>query len=64
MNRPLQAPAPLLVTSREAARMLSVSERTLWSLSARGELKAIKLGRAKRYSVAELVAFIERKAEP
>lgn len=54
-------PAPLLVTPREAARMLSVSERTLWSLSAKGEIPRIKLGRSARYAVSDLREFIERQ---
>ncbi len=54
---------PLLVDSREAARLLGVSERTLWGLTDAGELPAIYLGRAKRYAVGELEAFIQRRLD-
>ncbi len=57
---PAPAPMPkLLVTARDAARLLSVCEKTLWSLTApRGPLPAVRIGRAVRYDVADLRAFI------
>ena len=55
--------APLLLTPREAAAALAVCEKTLWSMTApRGELRAIKIGRAVRYSVADLQGWIARQA--
>jgi predicted DNA-binding transcriptional regulator AlpA len=47
---------PLLVTSRQAARLLSISEKTLWSLSSpRGPIPTVRVGvRSVRYSVASL----------
>jgi predicted DNA-binding transcriptional regulator AlpA len=49
----------LLVTPREAARLLSICEKTLWSLTApRGPLPAVRLGRSVRYDVVDLQAFI------
>lgn len=48
----------LLLTPREAAAALSVCEKTLWSLARRGELPAVRIGRAVRYDVADLQAFI------
>ena len=51
----------LLVTSREAAAMLSISERTLWTLTDRGAIPRVTLGRSVRYSVDALRAFIARK---
>ena len=50
----------LLVTSREAAQMLSICERTLWSLSNSGQLPAVRIGRAVRYAVIDIEAYIER----
>jgi excisionase family DNA binding protein len=49
----------LLFTPREAAKALSVCEKTLWSLSKRGDLPAVRIGRAVRYDVADLRAFID-----
>jgi hypothetical protein len=48
---------PLLVSPRQAARMLSVCERTLYSLEKAGEIAAV------RYSVDELRAWIARASE-
>ena len=50
----------LLLTAREAAAALSISERTLWSLTDAGALNAIRIGRAVRYAVADLQAYIDR----
>ncbi len=54
---------PLLVSPRQAARMLSVCERTLYSLEKAGEIAAVRRGRLVRYSVDELRAWIERASE-
>lgn len=51
-------PPQLLVTAREAARLLSIGERTLWTLTNQGRIQATKINRAVRYSVAALEAFI------
>lgn len=62
-------PAPalrLLLTRREAARALGISERMLWELTNAGELMAIRLpgrgaqARAIRYAVDDLRAWIDR----
>ncbi len=50
--------APLLVTPREAARMLSISARTLWTLRKQGRIRSIRIGAAVRYAVADLEAFV------
>lgn len=63
MIRPSVQPEPLLVNVATAARMLCLSDRTLWSLSERGELPRVKIGRAVRYDVADLQAFIDRAKE-
>ncbi len=56
---PAPAPMPkLLVTPREAAKALSICEKTLWTLTKRGEIPAVRFGRAVRYDVADLQAFI------
>jgi excisionase family DNA binding protein len=52
--------APLLLKPREAAKALSICEKTLWSLTDRGELSAVRIGRSVRYSVSDLQAFIGR----
>ncbi|UCC99945.1 MAG: helix-turn-helix domain-containing protein [Phycisphaerales bacterium] len=51
----------LLLTPREAARTLSVCERTLYGLTKSGDLPCVRIGRAVRYSTNDLRAFIEQK---
>ena len=54
-----ERPLRLLLTAREAARAMSISERTLWSLtSPRGEIPAVRLGSAVRYALADLEAWV------
>ena len=51
----------LLITSREAATFLSISERTLWTLTNKGDLPRVPIGRSVRYDPLDLVAWIERQ---
>ena len=55
----------LLLTPREAARALSVSERTLWSITVpRGDLPCVRLaGRTVRYDVEALRRFLAERGE-
>jgi excisionase family DNA binding protein len=67
-DRP-EAQAPqLLLTARAAAAALSVSERTLWTMThPRGPIPAVRIGRAVRYPVDALRAWIaeqQRGGEP
>ena len=57
---PTPPPDRLLVTTRDAARMLALSDRTLWTLRQRGTLRAVLIGGAVRYDVADLRDFIAR----
>jgi excisionase family DNA binding protein len=43
----------------EAAAMLSISERSLWSLMNMGKIRATKIGRSVRYSHSELERFLQ-----
>ncbi|HMN96930.1 MAG TPA: helix-turn-helix domain-containing protein [Phycisphaerales bacterium] len=49
-----------LLTYREAAKVLGVTERTVWTLVAGGVLPAVRFGRSVRIDPADLRAFIER----
>lgn len=56
----------LLLKPHDAAAALGISERTLWGLTIRdknpdGEIPCVRIGRAVRYSVAALQAFIQRR---
>lgn len=56
----ITAPVQLLLTPREAAKAMAVSERTLWGWSEpRGPIPVVRLGRSVRYYQRDLVAFID-----
>jgi excisionase family DNA binding protein len=50
---------PLLLTPREAAGVLRISERLLWELTDRGDIASVRIHRLVRYSPADLQAWIE-----
>jgi predicted site-specific integrase-resolvase len=51
----------LCVRPKEAAKMLGISERTLWELTApRGRIPCIKLGKGKRAPVLYPVEALKR----
>jgi len=56
-------PSPLkLLTVAQAAELLSVSERTLWSITApRGTVPAVRIGRLVRYELDDLLLYIRRQ---
>ena len=47
-----------LLTAPQAAEWLNVSPRTLWDLTRKGRVPAVKIGRLVRYEVADLKAWI------
>ncbi len=55
--------APLLLKPPEAAAVLAISERSLWSRTASGEIPHVKIGRSVRYPVAELERWISERQE-
>jgi excisionase family DNA binding protein len=65
-----QVPAPkseqtdkLLVTKTEAARLLSICEKTLYKLTQKGEIPVIRLGnRLTRYSSTDLREWAARNS--
>jgi len=62
---PITRSERLLVTPSQAAKLLSICERTLFSLAASGQILRIKIGRAVRYSPDDLQRWIdERKESP
>lgn len=54
---------PLLVTSTEAARILSIGRTAVYQLIWSGELTPIHIGRSVRISVDELETFVQRRLE-
>ena len=49
----------ILVDSREAARLLAISTRKLWSLTDCGEIPCLRIGRAVRYAVEDLQQWVK-----
>jgi excisionase family DNA binding protein len=52
---------PLLLTARDTARVLAISPRQLWSLTDRGEIPVIRIGRSVRYDRRDIEQWIERR---
>jgi excisionase family DNA binding protein len=50
----------LLLTIREAAAALAISERTLWTLTDTGAVPCVRVGRSVRYAPADLENYIAR----
>jgi hypothetical protein len=52
-----------LLTSRETAKVLKISPRTLsyWTAGGRPRLCYVKFGKAKRFVVADVLRFIEER---
>ena len=53
----------LLLSPREAAKVLCISERTLWTLTKPGLIGCFRIGAVKRYSIREIERFIESQTE-
>lgn len=51
---------PILLTEAEAAKRLSLCTRTLRKARQDGQLPYILIGRAVRYTIADLESYIER----
>ena len=52
-----------LLKTREAAKWLAVSDRTLFSLKATGEIPHVRVGRSVRYSVDDLQQWVSKNKE-
>ncbi len=52
----------LALRPKEAAAALSIGERLLWSMTNRGEIPHIKLGKCVLYPVAELERWLSEQA--
>jgi excisionase family DNA binding protein len=51
----------LLLTPKQAAEVLAISERKLWAMKASGEIAYLKIGRSVRYSSDDLKKWIDNK---
>ncbi len=53
-------PMKRLLRPDEAAALLTISPRTLWTLTSEGKIPAVRLGRSVRYDVRDLEHAIEK----
>lgn len=67
MNKPISLsaeslvkPITPLVDAKEAARILAIGARKLWELTASHEIPSVRIGRAVRYELSDLEAFIQK----
>ena len=60
MTKP-EPSTPILVDSREASRLLSISPRKLWELTKLREIPSFKVGRIIRYRIADLEAWTQQQ---
>jgi excisionase family DNA binding protein len=49
---------PLLLRTRDAAALLAVSQRTLWTMTRDGEIPVVRVRRTVRYLVSDLTAWV------
>ena len=55
--------SPILLSTRQAARLLGICERTLFSLTKKGEIPTVRIGRRVQYCREDLLGFVAaRKA--
>ncbi len=52
---------PQLLTSREAAEVLTISPRTLHTLTASGQIPHVRIGHLVRYSIDDLRQWIAER---
>ena len=50
----------LLLTPREAAATLAISERKLWDLTHKGGVPSVRIGRSVRYRFKDLAEWIDK----
>jgi excisionase family DNA binding protein len=54
-------PIVLLLKPAQAAEVLAISARKLWSLTASGEIPHVRIGRCVRYNLADLRLYAEAR---
>ena len=59
----LGSESTLLLRPPQAARTLAISERKLWELTQKNQIRCVRIGRAVRYAVEDLRAFIESQSQ-
>jgi excisionase family DNA binding protein len=52
-------PEPMLITANQAAQLLNISPRYVYTLTKKGRLRAKRIGRKKLYRVSDIQRFID-----
>ena len=52
---------PLLINTRDAARALAISTRTLWELTNCRDIPSVRIGRRVLYDPSDLRAWIDKQ---
>jgi excisionase family DNA binding protein len=50
---------PVILTAEQTAKTLSISPRTLWSMTKQRAIQSIRIGRRVLYAVADIQKFID-----
>ena len=53
----------ILLSIKEAAAALAISERKLWDMTTNHEIPHVRLGRCLRYPLSDLMLWIEERKE-
>jgi excisionase family DNA binding protein len=61
LERDGETQTPLLLSLKQAAQALSLSERTVWTMVQTGDLPHLRVGRRLLFSRAALEAWIEKQ---
>jgi predicted DNA-binding transcriptional regulator AlpA len=62
MKKPEPEP-PILLSGKQAAKLLNITDRHLFNLTRQGLFKRVKLGASSRYLRADIEAVIAKLAE-
>ena len=54
---------PKLLTVKEVAEMLSISERTVWSMTNAGEIPCVRIRKRVLYRLNHVQGFIDKQTE-
>ena len=54
---------PKLLTVKEVAEMLSISQRTVWSMTNAGEIPCVRIRKRVLYRLEHVQGFIDKQTE-
>lgn len=54
--------APLAVRAKDAARLLGIGERQVWSLTSAGKIPHVRIGRIVLFPIRDLQEWLSRRA--